>query len=141
MKSLKVFLIAVLTLPISYGWSAQLTENQSGNNPTKVFSSTASENKPIVSTAGGSVLNVLGYTSQTTDLFIQIFDTNAVPAEASVPLAVFIIPGRTGGSSFSLAIPNGGLPCSTGIVICNSSTAATKTVGSSNCFFTVSYVP
>ncbi len=139
MKFNKILL--VLALSLSCAWSAQLTSNESGQKPTQVFSSVAAENKPIVTASKGSVLNVLGYTSATADIFIQIFDTNAVPAEAAIPTAVFVIPGRTGGSSFSLAIPNGGLPCTSGIVICNSSTAATKTVGSSNTFFTVTYAP
>jgi hypothetical protein len=52
---------------------------------------------------------------------------------ASAPLLVLV---AAASSNFSVALPAGGLPCGTGIVVCNSSTGPTKTLGSADCYFT-----
>ena len=68
--------------------------------------------------------------------WIQFFDAVAVPADTAVPL--FSVALAIGGSSnISLSRPRIFLK---GIVVCNSSTAATKTVGTADSLVDLQYV-
>lgn len=70
--------------------------------------------------------------------FIQIHDTNAVPANGAVPSVVFT--AAASGDKF-VSYPLPGRFCTRGIVLTNSSTAGTLTIGASDCFFDVQYIP
>ena len=82
------------------------------------------------------VLSLFGYNSGA-DQFIQIHNSASLPAEGSVPVVVF----KAGASlNFSLSQELVGVePLATGLVICNSSTAPTKTIGSADCWINVCY--
>jgi len=68
--------------------------------------------------------------------WLQFFDATTLPADTSVPL--FSIPLAIGGSSnISLIRPRVFLK---GIIVCNSSTAATKTIGAADSLFDIQYV-
>jgi hypothetical protein len=80
---------------------------------------------------------LLGFTvSSTATQFLQIFDASAVPADTTVPLLVFAL---TAGAPLPVEWLS---PRSfqNGIVMCNSSTQHTKTIGSANCIFDVQYI-
>lgn len=66
--------------------------------------------------------------------YIQLFDATSVPGDGSVPLIVFPL---TAGQSTQPPIDFGvyGRVFSNGVVICNSTTEATKTIGSADSFF------
>lgn len=91
----------------------------------------------IVVKSGRGIL--YGFTVLSTDAasqFIQVFDAYALPADGAIPAVVFTV-----GASSQLPvnwIP--GRVFQSGCVLCNSSTAATKTLGSANCFFDVQYL-
>lgn len=68
----------------------------------------------------------------------QIFDASVVPADGAIPDYLLTLSGL---ADKFLTFPLPGLFFRTGVVMCNSSTAATKTVGSADCFFHVQYVP
>jgi hypothetical protein len=68
--------------------------------------------------------------------FIQIFDVAALPANAAVPTLVFPV-AATSQVSVAWNPPRG---FRNGLVICNSSTQHTKTIGSADCIFDVQYV-
>jgi len=70
------------------------------------------------------------------DQYIQIHNATALPAETAVPLVVFFVPTD---SNFSLDFGVFGKYFSAGITWCNSTTAATKTIGAANCFVNVQY--
>lgn len=70
--------------------------------------------------------------------YIQLFDQGSVPADAAVPDVVFT---AAGSSDKVVSYPIPGRMFERGLVICNSSTAATKTIGSADCFFDLQYVP
>lgn len=76
------------------------------------------------------------YNTKASSQFINVFDANALPADAAVPLFSWALAANTGvGFGFQ---PNG-RQFQTGLVLCNSSTDATKTIGSADCFFDVQF--
>lgn len=95
----------------------------------------------IAKNAAGTLMSVCGYNSGPNQ-WIQVHNSTTVPANGAVPLAVISVPSQ---SSFFFEWQKG-LPCGTGIVLCNSygadpSTAvAQKTIGSNDCFFTATYI-
>ncbi len=91
----------------------------------------------LVVTTGASLL--VGFQVLNTNAsaqYIQVFDALALPADTAVPDSVFTVPGAGN-------LPVQYLPWrsfNTGIVLCNSSTAGTKTIGAADCFFDVQYI-
>lgn len=70
--------------------------------------------------------------------YIQLHDAATLPADGQTPAASFTVAGA---SNLTVAYTLPGRLFLRGIVICNSSTAATKTLGSGDCFFDVQYIP
>ncbi len=76
------------------------------------------------------------YNTKASAQFINVFDANALPADTAVPLFSWNLAANSGvGFGFQ---PNG-RQFQTGLVLCNSSTDATKTIGSVDCFFDVQF--
>jgi hypothetical protein len=98
-------------------------------------SSTAYETNRVVKASAGTLFNLSGYNSGPAQ-FIQLHNTTSLPADGQAPILLLAIPAQT---TFSFDWTKG-IPCSTGITICNSTTGPTKTIGSANCFFTASFV-
>lgn len=99
-------------------------------------SSLVLENSHIVKTGKGVLVGFTALNTAVAGQFIQVFDRSTLPLDGAVPDFVIDI-----GASTSRAvnwIP--GRTFHTGCFICNSSTAATKTIGSANCFFDVQYI-
>lgn len=70
--------------------------------------------------------------------FLQFHDSVAIPSNGAIPDLLFTLPA-SGDKTVSYTLP--GVWFASGIVVCNSSTAATKTLGSADCFFAVQYLP
>jgi hypothetical protein len=82
---------------------------------------------------------VSGFTVYSTNAaaqFLCVFDANTVPADGAVPLWSWPLAAHNG---VGFGWPSNGRRFKTGLVLCNSSTDATKTIGSSDCFFDVQY--
>lgn len=90
----------------------------------------------VVKTGPGILYGFTVYNSKAAAQFVQVFDAAILPADGAIPACVFTvatvanlpvnwIPGRT---------------FKTGCVICNSSTAATKTIGSADLFIDAQYL-
>ena len=101
------------------------------NNSSNVY-----EASRLIKGGEGVLLGFTVYNSNAAAQFILLFDAAQVPANGAVPVAVFTvatvanlavnwIPGRT---------------FRRGIVICNSSTGPTLTIGAADCFFDAQYV-
>lgn len=104
---------------------------------TSLANSVALATNLVIKASAGRLYNVQGYNSRTSSQFIQVHNAASLPADTAVPVATFIVPAT---SNFSLDFGALGIPLSTGIVLCNSSTAATKTIGSADIFATAAFV-
>lgn len=84
----------------------------------------------VVSTTPGILHRLTVYNSKVTAQFIQVHNAASLPAEAAVPEfpALPIAAGSTGVFDFGVH----GRRFSVGVVVCNSSTAVTKTIGSAD---------
>lgn len=80
------------------------------------------------------LFGLVGYNSKGSDQFLQIHDAASLPADGAIPKIVFKI---RSGDNFSLDYDALGRVFNTGIVICNSSTANTLTIGSADIWLDV----
>lgn len=113
---------------------ALVTSDTGGTSVSRV-SSTALEASRVIKNASGTLWDLTIDNSKTSEQWIQLHNTTSVPADTAVP--VWII--RVAASTSVMVSFQEGMPFATGISVCNSSTAATKTVGSSDCFFSANY--
>ena len=76
------------------------------------------------------------YSSNAAAQSILMFDSSSLPVDTAVPLMTFAI-----GASGNVGVYFGrmGRLFRRGLVLCNSSTNTTKTIGSADCFFDVEY--
>lgn len=87
----------------------------------------------------GGFLRVYGfqvYNSKASAQYVQVFDSGSLPADTAVPRIVYNLPTKS-----TLAVYFGpmGRLFARGLVLCNSSTDTTKTIGSADCFFDAEY--
>jgi hypothetical protein len=99
-------------------------------------SSVAYETNRVVKAAAGALFGLSGYNSKASAQFIQIHDAAALPADTAVPVVTMTVAAS---SNFSIDFGVYGRTFTNGIVICNSSTGPTKTIGSADCWFDAQY--
>jgi hypothetical protein len=87
----------------------------------------------IAKTAPGTLVSLHIYNSKASAQFIQIHNSTTLPADTAVPLMTLTVAAS---SNLVVTLPLAGLPCTAGIVICNSSTGPTKTIGSADVYIT-----
>jgi hypothetical protein len=76
------------------------------------------------------------YNTKGSAQFLNVFDASTLPGDTAVPLFSWPLAANAGvGFGFT---PRG-RQFQTGLVLCNSSTDATKTLGSADCFFDVQF--
>lgn len=84
-------------------------------------------------------LRLYGFTVYSSNVAAQnllVFDSSSVPADGAIPL--FVIPMAATSETSDYYGPMGRIFVR-GLVLCNSSTATTKTIGAADCFFDVRY--
>lgn len=103
---------------------------------SSLSSSVAYETNRVAKASAGRLFVVNGYNSLGSAQFIQVHNATSLPADTAIPVCVITVAAS---SNFSIDFGPLGIPLSIGIVLCNSSTGPTKTIGAANCYFTVSY--
>jgi len=98
--------------------------------------SVAYEASAIVKATPGTIYSVVGYNSKGSAQFIQLHDSATLPANDAVPAMIWTVPAS---DNFFLDFGEIGRWCEKGIVLSNSSTGPTKTIGSADCWFSVQY--
>lgn len=100
-------------------------------------STTAYAASLVIKQNKGVLFGLTGYNSKGVAQFIQLHDATLLPAEAAVPISVFTVAAS---SNFSLDFGPKGRTFDKGIVVCNSSTAQTKTIGSADCWIDAQFI-
>ena len=90
----------------------------------------------IVKTGPALLYGFTVYSSNASAQFVQVFDAATLPADGATPVVVFSV--ATVSDKGVQWLPARSFL--TGIVICNSSTGPTKTIGSADCFFDVQFL-
>ena len=121
-------LLSVLLLVLVFNCAAIAADD-----PGTVTKTTAYANSLVLKSSPGFLTSLVGYNSKTSAQFIQVFNATSVPADGTAPVYTFTVPAS---SNFSLDIPVAGARFTTGIVVTNSSTGPTKTIGAADCWFT-----
>lgn len=98
----------------------------------KTSTTTAYASSRVVQSAPGTLYGLSGYNSAATVQFIQLHDAAALPADGAAPVVIILAPAA---SSFSIDFGIFGRYFANGIVVCNSSTGPTKTIGAADCWF------
>ncbi len=91
----------------------------------------------VVKNTPGVLFGLTGYNSKGSAQFIQVHDATVTPAEAAIPVITFTVGAS---SNFSLDYGIRGRKFEKGIVLVNSSTGPTKTIGSADCWFDAQYI-
>lgn len=90
----------------------------------------------VIKTGPGRLFGITVTSTRVSAQFFQVFDASSLPADGAVPLISKSIPaGDAVGFSW--------LPARTflvGIVVCNSSTQGTKTIGVADCIFDAQFI-
>lgn len=98
--------------------------------------STVYETSRIVKAGPGVLYGLSVYNSKGSAQWIQLHDSATLPADTAVPLATFTV-----ATVANLVLEFGlyGIAFTNGIVVCNSSTGPTKTIGSADLYITARY--
>ena len=105
-------------------------------------SSTVAANVLQVKSGEGMLFGFTVHTSKATAQFIQMHDSQLAPAAGAVPVAVWQINGAAIATGNDLAVSYifPGRWFDRGCWLVNSSTVATLTAGSADCFFDAQYI-
>ena len=89
----------------------------------------------VVKASAGKLFEIRGYNSSASAQFIQVHDAASLPADTAVPEEMITVPAS---SNFNIVFSTG-KSFATGIVVCNSSTGPTKTIGSADCWISAEF--
>jgi hypothetical protein len=113
-------------------WGGESSQGFPDNNHSNVY-----EASRVVKSGPGVLFGLSVYNSNGATQFIQLHDAATLPDDGAVP--VFFFPVATVSAVFVQYSPPGRF-FQRGIVVCNSSTGPTKTIGAADCFFDAQFV-
>jgi len=105
-------------------------------NELEYYDSQEYEAYAVVKDGPGTLFGVCGYNNRNSAQFIQIHDASSLPDDGAVPKIIFKVPAK---SSFCYDFAKLGRYMTKGIVVCNSLTGPTKTLGDNDCWFNITY--
>lgn len=111
--------------------SAALAASAPSNATTTAYAASL-----VIKGSAGALFGITGYNSLASAQFIQLHNASSLPADAAVPVVVIAVPAS---SNFSIDFGVYGRWFTTGIVVTNSTTGPTKTIGAANCWFDAQY--
>lgn len=121
-------------------WTEIVPNLEEGDGPPFVpvsVSSVALAKALTVKSGAGLLFGFTLFSSNVAAQFIQLHDATAVPANGAVPVAVFTV-----ATVANLGVSY--MPCGRlfreGIIIVNSTTSSTLTIGAADCFFDAQYL-
>lgn len=117
--------------------NSQVIGQASSTNANSSAATSALAASLVVKAAAGRLFQLTGVNTKASAQYIQIHNTTSSPADTAVPVLLAYVPA---GANFSFDFGSIGRYFSTGITVCNSSTAATKTIGSADCWFNAEYL-
>jgi hypothetical protein len=91
----------------------------------------------VVKATAGKLFKISGYNSKASAQFIQLHDAASLPANTAVPKLIISVPAS---SNFEIDFGQYGRSFATGIVVANSSTGPTLTIGSADIFVDAQYI-
>ena len=91
----------------------------------------------VVKASAGVLHKVTGVNTLGSTQYIQVHNATSLPADGAVPAVCIAV---ATGATFDIDFGPRGRTFSTGIVVSNSTTVATKTIGSANCWIDAQYV-
>ena len=121
----------VIEDPSVYNGAERGSSNLPLNSPSRAL-----EAARVIKTGTAILYGITVTNTKASTQYVQVFDASSVPGDGAVPLLAKSVPA-------SDAIGIQWLPGRTfltGIVVCNSSTQGTKTLGSADCLFDVQFV-
>jgi hypothetical protein len=108
------------------------------SDATVPISSVALEASKVIKSAPGKLMFLCAYNDKASAQYIQLHNATALPSNGAVPVLIFQLATK---AVQVIPFPDTtGFDFSTGIVVANSSTGATLTVGSADCFFSALYI-
>lgn len=108
--------------------------SDSANAPTNATQAALAASD-VIKASAGTLFGITGYNSGAAQ-FIQLHDAASLPADTAVPVLNIAVAAT---SNFTIDFGIYGMAFATGIVACNSSTSATKTIGAADCQFFARY--
>lgn len=126
-------------LPASLGpkaGAASLSVVLANDGGSSNATSAAYEASHVIKPGPGTLWGLSGYNARASGQWIQIHDAAAVPADGAVPKVLIYVAAQ---SSFTLDFGARGRAFAVGIIICNSSSGPTKTIGAADCWFDAQY--
>lgn len=125
-----------MSVPIPEEYAALHEEADTGGGWPLSASSWQYENARLVKAGAGKLFGLTGYNSGGAQ-FVLLFDAATIPADGAAPVLPVAVAAT---SNFGLYFGSVGRWFKRGIVVCNSSTGPTKTLGAADCYFDVQFV-
>jgi hypothetical protein len=122
-------------LPSGTNTIGKVEPNSPATGPNSNVTTSALAASLQVKSSAGTLFMLTGYNNKASNQFIQIHNSTA-PSGGAAPVITFTVPAN---SNFSFDFGMYGRYFSTGIYVVNSSTVATYTAGSADCWFDAQY--